>query len=154
MLSRRQTAGLLESANSYLRDGGGAEEETYIEASTKKEKKAIDAIRTWLEKQNADTIHRPVRKRFECDPYTVNNMMDVWEYDLLDVQAYGKYYDNHRYILSVIDVFLKFLHMIPIKTPRRLGPYSMTRNILAGVPCRYALIRAKNLKMYFSGHVT
>jgi len=42
--------------------------------------------------------------------------MVVCVYDLLDVQAYAKYNDNHRYILSVIDVFPKFLYLIPLKT--------------------------------------
>jgi len=31
--------------------------------------------------------------------------MDVWECDLFDVEAFTKYNDNYRYILSVIDVF-------------------------------------------------
>jgi len=42
--------------------------------------------------------------------------MDVWECDLLDVQAYAKYNDTYKYILSVIDVFSKFLFLIPLKT--------------------------------------
>jgi len=46
--------------------------------------------------------------------------MVVWECELLDVQAYAKYKDNYRYILSVIDVFSKYLHLIPIKT--KSGP--------------------------------
>jgi len=41
-------------------------------------------------------------KRFARNPYTVSNVMDVWECDLLDVQAYAKYNGNYRYILSVI----------------------------------------------------
>jgi len=57
-----------------------------------------------------------VRKHFARNPYIVANVMDVWECDLLDVQAYAKYNDNHRHILSVIDLFSKFLHMIPVKT--------------------------------------
>jgi len=84
----------------------------------------VGAIRAWLEKQDAYTLHRPVRKRFVRNPYTVTNVIDVWECDLLDVQAYAKYNDNHRYILSVIDVLSKFLYLIPVKTKRtcsRLG---------------------------------
>jgi len=46
--------------------------------------------------------------------------MDVYECDLLDVQAYAKYNDNHRYILSVINVFSKFLHMNRVK--KKSGP--------------------------------
>jgi len=39
--------------------------------------------------------------------------MDVEVFDLMDVKAYAKYKDYHRYIISVIDVFSKFLHMVP-----------------------------------------
>jgi len=74
----------------------------------------------WLEKQDAYTLHRLVRKRFARNPYTVTNVMDVLECDLLDVQAYAKYNDNYRYILSVIDIFSKYLHMIILKT--KSGP--------------------------------
>ena len=45
----------------------------------------------------------------------MTNVIDVWECDLLDVQTYAKYSDNHRYILSGIDVFSKFLHTIAIE---------------------------------------
>lgn len=42
--------------------------------------------------------------------------MNVWECDLLDVQAYAKFNENHIYILSLIEVFSEFLHKIPVKT--------------------------------------
>jgi len=61
-----------------------------------------------------------VRKRFARNPITVTNVGDVWECDLLDVESYAKYNDNFRYILSVIDVFSKFLYLIPVKT--KIGP--------------------------------
>jgi len=77
--------------------------------------KSVDAIRAWLEKQEAYTLHRPVRKRFARSPYCVTYVMDVWECDLTEVQAYAKYKYHHRYILSVIDVFKKFQHLIPVK---------------------------------------
>jgi len=46
--------------------------------------------------------------------------MDVWECDLLDVEAYGKYNDNYKYILSVIDILSKFLFLVTVKT--KSGP--------------------------------
>ena len=52
---------------------------------------SVGAIRAWLEEQDAYTLHRPVRKRFARNSYTVTNVTDVWECDLLDVQAYAKY---------------------------------------------------------------
>jgi len=38
----------------------------------------------------AFTLHHPVRKRFPPNPYSVNNIMDVWECDLVDVQGLSK----------------------------------------------------------------
>jgi len=73
-------------------------------------------MKAWLEKQDAYTLHRSVKKRFARDPYSVNNVMDVWEWDLVDVRALGKYNDKYVYILSVIDAFSKFLHLIPLKS--------------------------------------
>ena len=91
------------------------------ESKTKKGKlQSFGSTKAWLEDQDAYTLHRPVRKRFARKPYTVTNVRDVWECDLLDVQSYAKYIDNFRYILSVIDVFSKFLYLIPVKT--KSGP--------------------------------
>jgi len=76
--------------------------------------------------------------------------MDVCDCDLLDVSAYAKYNDNYGYILSVINVFLKYLHKIPLNTkigPSVLGPfglYLMTLKIREYVPYGYALISARN----------
>jgi hypothetical protein len=41
--------------------------------------------------------------------------MDVWECDLVDVQSLAKYNDGYRYLLTVIDVFSNFLHMVPLR---------------------------------------
>ena len=41
----------------------------------------------WLGAQDSYTLHRPVRKRFQRNPYTVNNIMDVCECDIVDVQG-------------------------------------------------------------------
>jgi len=46
----------------------------------------------------------------------VTNINDVWESDLVDVQGLAKYDDDIKYLLTVIDVFSKFLHIIPLKS--------------------------------------
>jgi len=90
-------------------------------------------------------------ERFARNPYTVTNVMGVRECDLLDVQAYTKYKDNHRYILSVIYVVSKFLYLIPMKT--KSGPFvaSAFQSVFDddlkknhNFPYGYELIRAKN----------
>ena len=42
--------------------------------------------------------------------------MEVCECDVLYARAYAKYNDNYRYIILDVNVFSKFLYLIPIKT--------------------------------------
>ena len=76
-------------------------------------------ILSWLEKQNTYTLHRPLRRKFPRNPYTVNNLFDVWECDLIDVQAFRKFNDNYKFLLTVVDVFSKYLHIVPLKLVQR-----------------------------------
>ena len=82
----------------------------------KKKKETPTQIKEWLETQDAFTLHRPLRKRFPRNPYTVNNIDDVWELDILDLSSLKKFNNNYRYLLQVIDVFSKYLHSVPLRT--------------------------------------
>ena len=96
-------------------------------------KRKPDDIKAWLEKQEAYELHRHVKKRFPRNPYSVNNVMDVWECDLVDFRALGKLNDNYKYILSVIDVFSSG-PTSPRTAPawrRHSGPSLWTRNVRA-----------------------
>jgi len=73
-------------------------------------------LRAWLDKQDPYTLHRPIRRCFARNPYSVNNVMDVWECDLVDVRSLAKFNDKYKFILSVIDVFSKFLYLIPLRS--------------------------------------
>ena len=86
-------------------------------------------MRAWLEKQDAYTLHRPVKKRFARKPYSVNNVMDVWERDLVDVRALGKYNDKYVYILSAIDVISKFLHLVLLRSKKGTAVSSAFQSI-------------------------
>jgi len=82
---------------------------------TKVKRKTPSQIKEWLETQDAYTLHRPLRKCFPRNPYTVNNINDVWEIDILDLSSLKKF-NNYRYLLQVIDVFSKYLHSVPVRT--------------------------------------
>ena len=77
----------------------------------------------WLEQQAAYTFHKPARKRFPSNPFTVSNVMEVWESDLLYVQNISKYSDNIKYLLTMFDVFSKFFHVVPQQF--KIGPAFM-----------------------------
>ena len=76
-----------------------------VKTSTTTTKLNKKNLRAWLEKQDPYTLHRPIRRRFARNPYSVNNVMDVWECDLVDVRALARFNDKYKFILSVIDVF-------------------------------------------------
>ena len=61
-------------------------------------------------------LHRPIRKRFPRNPYSVNNVLDVFECDFVDVHVLSKFNDGYKYLLTVIDVFSKFLHIVSLKS--------------------------------------
>jgi len=82
---------------------------------TELKQKTPSQIKVWLETQVAYTLHRPLRKRFPRNPYTVNNIDDVWEIDILELTSLIKY-NNYMYLLQVIDVFSKYLHCVPLRT--------------------------------------
>jgi len=49
------------------------------ESKTKKCKpQTVGSTKAWLEGQDAYKLHRPVRKPFARNPYTVTNVMDMW----------------------------------------------------------------------------
>ena len=68
----------------------------------------------WLLKQDAYTLHKPVRKHFVRNPYTPNNIYDVFEIDLVDLQSLSKHNDRVKYLLNVIDVFSKRAYSEPL----------------------------------------
>ena len=74
-------------------------------------------------------MHRQM-KRFPRNPYSVTNVMDVWECDLVDIQSVVKFNDNHKYILTVIDVFSKYLHMVPLKVKTGAATASAFESVL------------------------
>jgi transposase InsO family protein len=92
-------------------------------------KKSPGKIKAWLETQDAYTLHRPVTKRFPRNPYTVTNIGDVWEADIMDFYPLQKY-DNYKYFLQVIDVSSEYLHSVPMRSKTGIVVTSAFKAIL------------------------
>lgn len=78
------------------------------------------AVRDFLEKQDAYTLHKPIRRKFRRAKTIVGGIDKQWQADLADLTELGKHNEGHRYILTVIDCFSKFAWAIPVKT--KSGP--------------------------------
>ena len=45
----------------------------------------------------------------------MNGIDEIWAADLIDMQAFSKYNNGIQYLLNVIDIFSKFVWIIPLK---------------------------------------
>ena len=78
--------------------------------------------------------------------------MDVWECDILDMQSLAKYNDTYRYILSVIDVFSKYLHLVTIKTKSGPAVTSAFHSLLHDDSSRPLWVRTDKGKEFLNKH--
>lgn len=76
---------------------------------------ARDKVVSWLESQDAYTLHRPIRRKFPRLHYNVANIDDLWEADLIELVSLRSYNDGYRYLLTIIDVLSKFVWVEPIR---------------------------------------
>jgi len=95
----------------------------------KLEKKPGELL-SWLQMQDTYSLHRPSRRKFPINPFTVNNLFAVWECDLIEVQAFRKFNDDYKYLLKLIDAFSKFLHIVPIESKSGSAVTSALKSIL------------------------
>jgi len=72
-------------------------------------------VEEWLSGQDTYTLHKPARKRFPRNPYTITNIDDVWEIDLADLSCLSRYNDKYKYLLNVIDIFSRYAWSVPLK---------------------------------------
>jgi len=69
----------------------------------------------WLESQDAYALHRPSRRKFPRLHYSVTNVDDVWEADLIELRNLKSYNDGYSYLLVIIDVLSKYAWVEPLR---------------------------------------
>lgn len=69
----------------------------------------------WLESQDAYTLHRPLRRKFPRLHYSVTNIDDLWEADLIELRNLKSYNDGYTYLLVIIDVLSKYAWVEPLR---------------------------------------
>lgn len=72
-------------------------------------------IRKFLSNQEAYSLHKPVRRRFQRNHVISAGKNDLWMADLIDMIKFAEWNDNYRYILLVIDTFSKYVWLQPLK---------------------------------------
>ena len=65
-------------------------------------------IKEWFMKQDAYTLHKPMRRNFERTRMIVGGINQQWQMDLPNMQSMQKFKDGYRYLLVCIDVFSEY----------------------------------------------
>ena len=64
----------------------------------------------------AEELLKTIRHKFKRRRVFVYNIDDIWSADLKDMQSVSKQNKGFKYLLTVIDLFSKFAHTIPLKS--------------------------------------
>ena len=67
----------------------------------------------------AEKLHKPVTRNFQRRRVIVNGIDEISAADLIDIQAFTKDNNGIKCLLTVIDIFSKFVWIIPLK--RKIG---------------------------------
>ncbi len=73
-------------------------------------------IRKFLHNQEAYSLHKPVRRRFQRNHVVSAGIDDLWMADLIDMVKFAPFNDGYKYILLVIDTFSKYVWLRPLKS--------------------------------------
>lgn len=90
-------------------------------------------------------IHKPARKTFKRRRYTMYDIAETLQADLIEVQKFKKENKNHRYILIVIDVFTKYAYTEPLKDKTAGATTQAMKRILEKATARHPNYKIRHL---------
>ena len=72
-------------------------------------------IKNWLLQQDAYTLHKPARKKYPRNRVIAFGIDDCWQMDLVDMSNIAEENDDINYLITCIDVFSKYVWVVPLK---------------------------------------
>ena len=81
----------------------------------------LHRIKQWLQDQDAYSLQRPVRHKFKRNRVVADGLDAQWDVDLADVSNVGKYNDGIQFLFILIDIFSRYLWVIPLKDKKHQG---------------------------------
>ena len=95
----------------------------------------------------AEELHKPIVKKFKKRRVIVTGIDKIWAADLIDMQKFSKQNKHYKYLLTVIDIFSKYVWIVPLKTKTGLEVASAFQTILKKgeeLRIKYGLMQEKN----------
>ena len=65
--------------------------------------------------EQAEELYKPVTRKFQRRKVNVNAIDEICAADLTDMQAFSKDNNGIKYLLTVTDIFSKFVWIVPLK---------------------------------------
>ena len=63
----------------------------------------------------AEELNKTVTRKFQRRRVNVNSIDEIWAADLIDMQAFSKDSNELKHLLTVINIFFKFVWIFPLK---------------------------------------
>ena len=87
----------------------------YREAKKHYPSLSFHQVKTWLQSKDTYTLHKPVRYDFLRKRGIVTEFDGQWQADLVGISSLARFNKGYKYLLTCIDVFLKFAWVVPLR---------------------------------------
>ncbi len=103
-------------------------------------------VSEWLAGEDAYTLHKTAPIKYKRNRVVVYGIDTQFQADLVDMSAYAKDNDGHKYLLTCIDVFSKFSWVRVLKNKSGIEVTKAFQSILkeGRVPQKQKRIRERN----------
>ena len=86
-----------------------------VNALAKHTSQNYSTAKDWLSSQDAYTLHKPIRRRFERRKTVALGIDHLWQTDLIDVSNISKFNDGICFVLCCIDCFSRYAWTVSLK---------------------------------------
>lgn len=93
----------------------GSARQLHRSAIKQLKKLTLKDVTNFLEQQTAYTLHRPVKHNFKRRKTYARYVDQIWQMDLVSLQAIAKENSGYNYILTVIDILSRYAFAEPLK---------------------------------------
>lgn len=97
---------------------------------TLNKKVKVKDFNEWKRTQDAYTLHAPIRYKFKRRKTYASKINDLWQIDLIDVSNIKKFNNDHKFILTSIDVLSKQAQAIALKNKSGLQVKEAIKKLL------------------------
>ena len=80
--------------------------------------------------QLAEELHKPIIRKFKKRKMYSTFKDNIWGADLADMQLISRYNKGIRFLLCLVDIFSKYVWVVPLKDKRGVGIVTAFQSIL------------------------